>query len=155
MGRRGRYGRRVKFRIKLKKKTIYTIFAFGLILTGLLLFLSFTGSGSTFIYINTFIRQYFGPFSFFLGFVLILFGFLFFKTKFTLSRPNVAFGFLILFVSAVTLFRSGYIGSLLFANVSDVLTPLGTFVVFLAGIFIGLIVLFDTSVDELVKGLSA
>ncbi len=155
MGKRGRYGKRAKFKIKLKKKTIYTIFAFGQIVAGLLLFLSFTGSGSTFVYINTLIRQYFGPFSFFLGFVLILFGFLFFKTKFTLSRPNVAFGFLILFVSAVALFRSGYIGSLLFANVSDVLTPLGTFVVFLAGIFIGLIVLFDTSVDELVKGLSA
>src|SRR3990167_7122620 len=155
MGRRGRYGRRVKFRIKLKKKTIYTIFAFGLILTGLLLFLSFTGSGSTFIYINTFIRQYFGPFSFFLGFVLILFGFLFFKTKFALSRPNVALGFLIVFGSAIVLFRSGYVGALLFANVSDVISPIGTLLVFLAGIFIGLVVLFDTSVDEIVKGLFA
>lgn len=155
MGRRGKYGRRAKFRIKLRKKTIYTIFAFGQILAGLLLFLSFTGSGGTFIYINTFIRQYFGPFSFFLGFVLILFGFLFFKTKFAISRPNVAVGFLIVFGSSVVLFRSGYVGQLLFANVSDVISPIGTFLVFLAGIFIGLVVLFDTSVDEIVKGLLA
>ncbi|MBI4097865.1 MAG: DNA translocase FtsK [Candidatus Levybacteria bacterium] len=155
MARRGRYGPRGKFKLKLKKKTIYTIFAFGQIVAGLLLLLSFTGSGGTFVYINTFIRQYFGPFSFFLGFVLILFGFLFFKTKFTLSRPNVSIGFVIVYISALTLFRSGYIGGLLFVNISDVITPIGTLLVFLAGIFIGLVVLFDTSVDEIVKGLSA
>ncbi len=155
MARRGRYGRRGKFKIKLKKKTIYTIFALGLIVAGLLLFLSFTGSGSTFVYVNTYIRQYFGPFSFFLGFVLILFGFLFFKAKFALSRPNVALGFLIVYVSALALFRSGYLGQLLFANISDVITPIGTLLVFLVGIFIGLVVLFDTSVDEIFKGISA
>ncbi len=153
--KRGSYGKRGKFKIKLKTKTIYTIFALGQIVAGLLLLLSFSNSGDTFIYINTFIRQYFGPFSFFLGFVLILFGFLFFKTKFALSRPNVAIGFLILYGSAVVLFRSGYIGQLMFGNISDVITPIGTLVVFLAGIFIGLVVLFDTSVDEILKGLSA
>lgn len=155
MAKRGRYGPRGKFKLKLKKKTVYTIFALGQIAGGALLFLSFVGSGSSFEYINVAIRQYFGPMSFFLPFVLILFGFLFFKLKFVLSRPNVAFGFLILFGSAVTLFRSGYVGKMLFANVSDVITPLGTFLVFLTGIFIGLVVLFDTSVDELVKGIGA
>ncbi len=153
--KRGSYGKRGKFKLKLKTKTIYTIFALGQIVTGLLLFLSFTNSGDTFIYINTFIREYFGPFSFFLGFVLILFGFLFFKTKLALSKPNVAIGFLILYGSAVVLFRSGYIGQLMFANISDVITPIGTLLVFLAGIFIGAIVLFDTSVDEILKGLGA
>ncbi len=153
--KRGAYGKRGKFKIKLKTKTVYTIFALGQIVAGLLLLLSFSNSGETFIYINTFIRQYFGPFSFFLGFVFILFGFLFFKTKLALSRPNVAIGFLILYGSAVVLFRSGYIGQLMFANISDVITPIGTLLVFLAGIFIGLVVLFDTSVDEILKGLSA
>ncbi len=153
--KRGSYGKRGKFKIKLKTKTVYTIFALGQIVAGLLLLLSFSNSGETFIYINTFIRQYFGPFSFFLGFVFILFGFLFFKTKFALSRPNVAIGFLILYGSAVVLFRSGYIGQLMFANISDVITPVGTLLVFLAGIFIGLVVLFDTSVDEILKGLAS
>ena len=153
--KRGAYGKRGKFKIKLKTKTVYTIFALGQIVAGLLLLLSFSNSGDTFIYINTFIRQYFGPFSFFLGFVFILFGFLFFKTKFALSRPNVAIGFLILYGSAVVLFRSGYIGQLMFGNISDVITPVGTLLVFLAGIFIGLVVLFDTSVDEILKGLAA
>ncbi len=153
MARRGPYGRRGKFKLKLRKKTIYSIFAFGQIAAGILLFISFIGTGTSFEFINSALRQYFGPLSFFLPIVLILFGFLFFKLKFTLSRPNVSFGFLIIFGSALTLFRSGYIGKLLFVNVSDVITPLGTFFVFLTGIFIGLIVLFDTSVDEIVKGI--
>lgn len=153
--KRGSYGKRGKFKIKLKTKTVYTIFALGQIVAGLLLLLSFSNSGDTFILINSIIRQYFGPFSFFLGFVFILFGFLFFKTKFVLSRPNVAIGFLILYGSAVVLFRSGYIGQLMFGNISDVITPIGTLLVFLAGIFIGLVVLFDTSVDEILKGLAA
>lgn len=155
MARRGPYGRRGKFKIKLRKKTIYSIFALGQIAGGILLFLSFVGSGSSFEYINNLIRLYFGPLSFFLPLVLILFGFLFFKLKFTLSRPNVSIGFLIVFISSLAIFRSGYLGELLFANISDVITPVGTLLIFLTGIFIGLVILFDTSVDELIKGLSA
>lgn len=154
MARRGRYGSHRKFKIKLRKKTIYTLFGFGQLVVGALLLLSFFGSGTSFDYINNLIRGYFGPFSFFLGFVFILFGFLFFKLKFTLSRPNVSVGFLILYASALMLFKSGYLGGILFANISDVITPLGTLLVALAGIFIGVIVLFDTSVDDIIKGLS-
>lgn len=154
--KRGAYGKRGKFKIKLKTKTIYTLFAIGLMISGVFLFLSFTGSGSTLNYINQLIREYLGAMSFFLGILLILFGFLFLNIKkFALSKPNVSIGFLILYFSAVIMFRSGYIGEALFANIADVITPVGTFLIFLAGIFIGLIILFDTSVDELVKGLSA
>jgi S-DNA-T family DNA segregation ATPase FtsK/SpoIIIE len=87
--------------------------------------------------------------------VFILFGFLFFKSKFVLSRPNVFTGFMILYFSSVVMFRSGYVGQMLFANIAEVVTPVGTFLVFLTGVFIGLIILFDTSVDEILKGLSA
>jgi len=51
------------------------------------------------------------------------------------------------------LFRSGYIGNILFTNISDVITPIGTLLVSITGIIIGLIVMFDTSVDEILKGL--
>jgi len=92
MAKRGRYGPRGKFKIKLKKKTVYTLFGFGQLAIGALLLLSFFGSGTSFQYINSLIRGYFGLFSFFLAFVFILFAFLFFKLKFSLSRPNVSIG---------------------------------------------------------------
>lgn len=154
--KRGSYGKHGKFKIKLKTKTIYTLFALGLIVSGVFLFLSFTGSGPTLNYVNEVIKSYLGAMSFFSGIVLILFGFLFLNIKkFALSRPNVSIGFLILYLSAVVMFRSGYVGEMLFANIADVVTPIGTFLVFLTGIFIGLIILFDTSMDEIIKGLSA
>ncbi len=155
MARRGSYGKRFKFRVKLKKKTIYTLFGFGSILAGVFVFFSFLASGPSFAFINNLIRGYFGPFSFFLPIVFILFGFLFFRLKFSLSKPNVALGFLIVYTSTLMLFRSGYFGGLLFKNTSEVITPLGTLLVSLTGILIGLIVLFDTSLDEILKGLKA
>ena len=155
MAKRGKYGKRKKFKLKLKSNTIYTIFGFGSIGFGVLLFLSFLGNGPSMVMLNNFIREYFGAFSFFLAFVFILFGFLFFRTKLTLSKPNVFVGFLIVYLSAVVMFRSGYVGQMLFANIAEVITPVGTFLTFLIGIFVGLIVLFDTSVDEIVKGFSA
>lgn len=153
--KRGSYGKRGKFKFKLKSKTIYTIFGFGSIAFGALIFLSFIANGPSMAYLNSFIRQYFGFLSFFLPIVFILFGFLFFRSKMALSKPNVFVGFLILYFSAVIMFRSGYTGQMLFANIAEVITPLGTFLVFLTGMVIGLIILFDTSVDEIVKGLSA
>lgn len=155
MAKRGKYGKRKKFKLKLKSNTIYTIFGLGSIGFGALLFLSFIGNGPSMEFLNSFIRQYFGAFSFFLPIVFILFGFLFFRSKLALSRPNVFVGFLIVYLSAVIMFRSGYVGQMLFANIAEVITPLGTFVTFLIGIFVGLIVLFDTSVDEIFKGLTA
>jgi len=154
MAKRGKYGKRKKFKLKLKSGTIYTIFGFGSIALGALLFLSFLGDGPSMEFLNNSIMQYFGAFSFFLPLVFILFGFLFFRSKLALSRPNVFVGYLIVYFSAVIMFRSGYVGQMLFANIAEVITPIGTFLVFLLGIFIGLIVLFDTSVDEIVKGLT-
>jgi DNA segregation ATPase FtsK/SpoIIIE, S-DNA-T family len=154
MAKRGKYGKRKKFKLKLKSNTIYTIFGFGSIALGSLLFLSFFASGPSMDILNSNIRAYFGAFSFFLPFVFILFGFLFFRSKLVLSRPNVFVGFLIVYFSAVIMFRSGFVGQMLFGNIAEVITPLGTFVVFLIGILVGLIVLFDTSVDEIIKGLT-
>jgi len=54
MAKRGSYKKKFKFRLKLKKNTIYTIFGFGAILTGIFIFLSFIASGPSFAYINSF-----------------------------------------------------------------------------------------------------
>ncbi len=155
MAKRGKYGKRGKFKVKLKTKTIYSIFGFGQIALGLILLLSFTGSGSSFVLINQMLKGYFGPLSFFLPIALVLFGFLFLRLKFVLSRPNVVLGYLIFLGSMIALLRSGYVGQMLFANIADVVTPVGTFLVFLTGLFIGIVVLFDTSVDEIFKGAGA
>ena len=154
MARRKHY-RKHKFKLKLKKDTIYSIFAFGLILSGLLFILSFTKSGNSFIVINDELYKYFGLFSLLFPILLILLGLFFLRLKFFLSRPNVAVGFLLFFVSCLGLFRGGLFGLYLFTVLENILSGMGASLVYIAGILIGLIVFFDTSVDELFAILGA
>lgn len=145
---RGHYRKR-KFKFKLKNETIYSIFSFGLILLGALLGLSFSRSGDTLIAVNDLMIGYFGGASYLFPFIPVLFGFFFLHLKFFLSRPHVSLGFLIIFVAISALIRGGAMGSYLFASLTEVVTIPGAYIVYLVGIFIGIIVLFDTSIDEL------
>ncbi len=153
MPRRKHY-RRSKLKLKLKKGTIYSIFAFGFIVAGIILLLSFTKNGNAFIFINNLLDRYFGSVAFLFPFVLIFFGFLFLKLKLFLSGINVSLGFLLLFLSLTALTHGGMIGRELFGILSDILTNIGASIVYFAGLLIGLIVFFNTSVDQIVDFLS-
>src|SRR5581483_2688737 len=143
--------RRRRSKFKLKTKTVYSLFAFGLFGSGAISLLSFTKSGSSFTYLNDILNKYFGWTGILFPFVLILLAFLFLQLKkFVLSRPNVVVGFLLTFICLMSISRSGSIGSGIFDTFSEFITPLGAGVVFLAGIFVGLVVLFDTSIDEII-----
>jgi len=143
--------RKRRIKLKLRKNTVYSIFAFFLIVAGLLFLLSFGGSGDSFVTINNYLQQYFGIFSILFPFVLIFFGLLFLRLKVFISRPNVSIGFLLLFVSLSALSKSGDVGSYFFQIIADTLTSFGAYLVYLAGILIGIIVFFDTSIDEIIE----
>ncbi len=143
--------RRRRIKLKLQTKTIYSLFAFGLFISGVLALLSFTRSGQSFTYANDELSKYFGWASILFAFALMLLAFLFLQLKkFVLSKPNVILGYLVTFISLMGISHSGLIGFNLFETLAAFLTPLGTGAVFLAGIFVGLIVLFDTSIDEII-----
>lgn len=150
MPRRRRRYKRGKLKFKLKKNTIYSIFSFGLILCGIILFISFTKSQPSLIILSDQVEKYFGGAGFLFPLVLILFGFLFLRLKMFISKPNVAIGFLLFFVCVDSLFKAGILGDYLFRIIADIVTDFGASLVYAAGIFIGLVVLFDTSIDELV-----
>jgi DNA segregation ATPase FtsK/SpoIIIE, S-DNA-T family len=147
MARRKHY-RKNKLKFKLKKGTVYSIFAFGLIVVGLILLLSFTKNGSSFIMINNLLEQYFGRVDFLFPFILIFFGFLFLRLK--IFGINFPLGFLLLFLSLNALTRGGLIGEELFRILSDILTDIGANIVYVAGVIVGLIVFFNTSVDQII-----
>ncbi len=152
--RRRKHYRRNKLRIKLRKGTIYSIFAFGFIVAGLILLLSFTKNGTSFIFINDLLNRYFGNVSFLFPFVLIFFGFLFLKLKLFLSGINISVGFLLFFLSLIALTRAGLAGRELFGILADILTDIGANLVYFAGVLVGLIVFFNTSVDQIVDFIS-
>lgn len=142
--------RKSKLKFKLKKGTVYSIFAFGFIVVGILLLLSFTKNGASFIFMNDLLTRYFGEVSFLFPFVLIFFGFLFFKLRMFISGINVSLGFFLFFLSLNALTRGGVIGKELFGILSDILTDLGAEIVYFAGVLVGLIVFFNTSVDQII-----
>src|SRR3989344_1814740 len=150
MPRRKHY-RKNKFKLKLKKGTIYSIFAFGFIVVGIILLLSFTKNGNSFLMINNLLGRYFGSVAILFPFVLIFFGFLFLKLRLFLSGINVSIGFLLFFISLDALLKQGMAGKEFFKILSDVLTDIGANVVYFAGVLVGLIVFFNTSVDQVVE----
>jgi len=155
MGKRRRSGgggRRKPFKVKLRSSTIYTLFSLGLLLIGVLLLLSFSRAQEPFVVINDMLLEYFGFISYLLPFTFIFFGFLFMRLKkFYLSRPNVAIGFLLFYISLLSLVRGGIIGDQISFTLSEIITTLGATFVFVAGLFVGVIVFFDTSLDEIVS----
>ncbi len=144
-----RRGHRKKFKLKLKKNTVYNLFAVGFLVVAVLLYLSFGKSNSALLGINTMLNDKFGSVSFLFPLVLVFFALLFFHLKFYLSKLNVAIGYLLFFVSLLALSRSGSIGASMFQIVSDIVNKAFADVVYIAGIFVGIIVFFDTSVDEI------
>jgi S-DNA-T family DNA segregation ATPase FtsK/SpoIIIE len=144
-----RHYKKHKLKIKLKKNTVYSIVAFLLILSGLLVGLSYTRNGSSFISLNDSLIAYFGMLGLLLPLLMVLFGFFFLKLKLFLSKPNVAVGFLVFFVSLLGLSRAGSTGLYLHDLLAEIITGTGALLVYLAGVFVGLVVFFDTSVDEL------
>jgi len=153
MARRRHY-RRGKFKLKLKKGTVYSIFSFGLIATGLILLLSFSRNGTAFISISDSLDKNFGAMSFFAPFILIFFGFLFLRIKIFIARPNISIGFLLFFLSLDAILKGGLTGEYLFRMLADILSGLGATIVYIAGVLIGLIVFFDTSIDEIIDFLA-
>ncbi len=153
--KRGSYKKRGG-KLKLKTNTVYTLFAIGFFLLTGLLFMSYLQNGESSQKINQMLRDKFGGAAFLFPFVPFFFAFLFLHLKkFFLSKINVAFGYLVFFISVVGVTRSGTVGSGMFRILQEILTTVGADLVFVAGVVIGIIVFFDTSVDEMVQGLTA
>ncbi|MDO8461204.1 MAG: DNA translocase FtsK, partial [bacterium] len=142
-------------KIKLRSQTVYAIFSIGLILTGVLLFLSFSRSQEGFLYINDLLKENFGHIAILFPISLILLGFLFSRVKVFFAKPNVSIGFVLLFFSLSGLIKSGAVGMSIFQIFEEMLTSLGAHIVFFAGLFVGFIVFFDTSLDELVSAFAS
>lgn len=150
-----RSGRRKPFKLKLKKKTIYTIFGIGSFIVGAFLLLSFTQSGDSATALYAMLVEKFGGLAFFVPFIFFFLGFLFLHLKFYLSRLNVTIGYLLLFVSLLSITRSGTIGSQIFTILEEILTTAGADIVFIGGLLVGCIVFFDTSIDEVIQAFGA
>jgi DNA segregation ATPase FtsK/SpoIIIE, S-DNA-T family len=151
--RRRVYRQRLKF--KLRKNTVYTIFAFLLLLIGSISLLSFSKNGENLIAVNALLEEQFGFFAVLFPVVLVLFGLLFLRLRIFLAMPHVSIGFLLFFTSLIGLAQSGKLGLYLYLVLADVVSGIGATLIFLAGLLVGVIVFFDTSIDEMLQFIMA
>jgi len=145
------YRRRGLFRFKLKKQTVYAIFAVILLGVSALIALSFFQSGTSLDIVRLLIMEKFGWGAVLLPIVLSSLSLLFLRIKASFARPNVPFGLLLSYICLLALTQSGYIGGQIWNNFSALVSGLGAFIILLGMFSIGLIVLFNTSIDEVMK----
>lgn len=145
--KRGR--RRKPFKLKLKKTTVYTFSSVGLFAVAGLIVLSFTRQG---VFLTKFwwlMNYWLGWGKIFLPFILIFAGLMLFRIEWRLTRPNILVGGVILLVSFISLTKSGKVGFEVWQNLAVLVTGLGAFLVLLGCAFIGFVITFDTSLEEI------
>ncbi len=142
---------RNRLRLRLKRKTILSLISLIFFFLGILAIFSFIQEGSIPTKINLFLLEWFGFSSFLLPFLLFCFGFAFSQIKTALGQMNIWLGATILWLSLLALTKGGLIGNLIWARLEFLITPVGNILVLLAGVVIGVLVLFNTSLDQLIE----
>ena len=150
MARRGRKRgrRREPFKLNLKKETVYSVASTLLFVLALLVMISFAQAGSLLIGFNRLITRYFGWTTLLLPFILISMGFMLTRLKIKIGRPSAVLGSLLTVLGLCGLFQAGRIGLYLFYTVAASITKIGATMIFLGIIVIGLIIMFETSLEE-------
>ncbi|OGM20087.1 hypothetical protein A2714_01515 [Candidatus Woesebacteria bacterium RIFCSPHIGHO2_01_FULL_38_9] len=135
------------FQVRLKPATIFSIVQILFFALSGLIIVSFSRQGLVLVQLNDFLIQYLSWTSVFLSFTFLTFGLLVSKFKTPLGQPNVVIGNIVFFLSILTLTRAGVIGGLFWEGISTLLTGVGAFIVLLGTALVGLIILFNTSID--------
>lgn len=153
MARRKRRKSNRFFRLKLKKGTAFSIVQIVFFSLAGLVIVSFARQGVLLVRLNDILMEFFGWATVFLPFIFLSFAFLVSKFKTPLGQPNVVIGSLLFFVSLATITRSGIAGQQAWGGVATLITGVGAFIVLVGTSIVGLIILFNTSVDQVIEGI--
>jgi len=138
---------RKTMRPKLKAATVNSIVQIVFFSLAALVMLSFARHGLILKSINDFLINLFSWTTIFLPFIFVSFAFLVSKFRNPLAEPNVIVGMIIFFISTTSLTKAGDVGRSAWGGLSHLITSAGAFVVFFATSVVGLIILFNTSLD--------
>ena len=137
------------FRLKLKRATTFSIVQIIFFSLSALVIISFTRQGLALVKLNEFLIEMFGWSTVLLPFIFLSFGFLVSSLKFPLAQPNVLIGGILLFMSVSALTRAGSFGASSWEGIEALVTPAGAYVILIGTTLTSLIILFNTSLDQL------
>ncbi len=149
MARRKRHHQKRKKSFGLKKKTVFSIVGSALFLLALLITLSFFQRGAFLAEVNFWLWQHFGFLSLLLPFLLLCYGFWVLPLKTLLSVWHISLGASVAWLALAGLFKSGLFGHWLWQQVAFWFTGPGALIFFIFGALVGLLVLFDTSLENI------
>ncbi|EKD87384.1 MAG: hypothetical protein ACD_36C00108G0001, partial [uncultured bacterium] len=150
--RKRKYHKRSRlFKFKLKKQTTYTVGAIWLWIIAGAITLSFFGEGVLLNRLRDELVYQVGWTYYLLPPFLVSLSFLFFKVKSEFGKSNVPLGLGLGVLSLIGLTQAGTIGESLWETISSAIAGEGAFLVFLGLLVVGLIILFDTSLDRFVN----
>ncbi len=152
MAKKRRSKSRKAFRLKLKRGTAFSIVQVGFLALAALVIVSFSRQGVVLIKLNDLLVQEFSWATVLIPFIFISASFLVSKFKFALGQPNVFIGSLIFFISVATLTQAGRVGVQAWEGISSLITSVGAFIVLIGTSVVGLIILFNTSIDQILEG---
>jgi S-DNA-T family DNA segregation ATPase FtsK/SpoIIIE len=152
--RRKRIKSKKAFKVKLKPATAYSIAQVSFFLLATLIVISFARQGLILVKVNDFLISYFSWSTLFLPFIFLSFGLLISKLRTPLASPNVSVGIVLFFVSILTLSRAGVVGRYAWDGVAALVTAVGAFVILLGTSLVGLIILFNTSFEQVISFLT-
>lgn len=154
MAKRKKAGRRSdkrSFKLKLKPQTMFAIAQVSFLALSILILISFSRQGLALVRVNDFLMAFFGWSTIFLPFIFFCFALMMSKIKLPLSQPNVIVGSILFFLSLASMSKSGNLGLVFWEGISTLVTPIGAFVSLLGLALVGLIVLFNTSFEAVLK----
>ena len=139
------------FKLRLKPGTVFSIAQITFFTLSALIIISFSRQGLILIKINDFLMTYLSWAALFLPFIFVTFGFFVSKFRTPLGSPNVIVGIILFFTSIAILTKSGILGRLAWEGFVSLVTGIGAFVILFGLVIVGLIIMFNTSIDTVIN----
>lgn len=150
----GRRRKKKLFDVKIKPETVQSITAVVLFMLGVLVVISFSGQGAILQTLNAYLIQKIGLGVLFLPFVFIASGLVMLRIDWAWSKPNVLLGTLLLMAGTMGLVKAGAVGESFFANLATLISPMGSFVFFGTLLVVGVLIISQFSLHELIQMIS-
>ncbi|MEX0895803.1 MAG: DNA translocase FtsK [Patescibacteria group bacterium] len=141
--------RKKGLKFKLRSETVHSIIAVFFLALGGLVLISFTGQGRILQILNQALIENLGFSTLVLPFVFFAAGLVMLKTKWAWSKPTVLLGAILVLIGVMGLFKTGSIGENTFANLAELLSPVGSGIFFVAVLISGALILTEFSLTEI------
>lgn len=152
--RKKNYKRRSR-KYRVKGKTLYSIIALLLFGGAGLTVLSLGQQGALLSQMYALLTEWVGRAIYLVPLNLVAFGFLMIGSKSFLSKPNLSVGMVLSTAAVMALGRMGILGEALWLQVADLLSSAGAMLIYFVVGLIGVSVLFNISLGQIVDGVLA